>query len=197
MHPLQQRSKPGDASSLIQLKVIESPPSLRFLGVHINKMLTNNSQVRTTKLRSRRRRPSLKAMAGQGQWTVSVVSECETRSHILWSLSHNPFAVQSAEAGQDEKQSHENHSGTTKDTPIEAMLCSLSMPSAVTRQKVEQIKTLLSGKQNPKNPLHHDVKGEMGVDRHFVDRPNRTTKPACVQSPVAHANKKQKNDPKS
>ena len=52
--------------------------------------------------------------------------------------------------------------GTTKDTPIETMCYLLDLPPVETRHKVEQVKAHLNAKQNPKNPLHDDIKAEKG-----------------------------------
>ena len=52
--------------------------------------------------------------------------------------------------------------GTTKDTPIEAMLYLLDLPSMEARQKLEQVKAYFNAMQNPKNPLHDAVKEEKG-----------------------------------
>ena len=62
-------------------EVIERTKSLRYLGIHFDKMLTYKTQVESTKLRCKKGLSALKAMASKRHLTTSsvpAVSECET-----------------------------------------------------------------------------------------------------------------------
>ena len=66
VHPQQQSSRTSNTSSLINREVIERTNSLRYLGIHFDRVLTYKTQVESTKLRCKKGLSALKAMASKG-----------------------------------------------------------------------------------------------------------------------------------
>ena len=142
-------------------EVIERTNSLRYLGIHFDRMLTHKTQVESTKLRSKKGLSALKAMASKGieQRHLFLLYQSVILSVIDYGLGLTTLS-QSNLLKHDRVQNKAMRVilGTTKDTPIEAMRYLLDLPSMETRHKVEHVKAL----QNPKNPLHDAVKEEKG-----------------------------------
>ena len=176
-------------------EAIERTNSLRYLGIHFDRMLTYKTQVESTKLRCKKGLSALKAMASKGieQRHLFLLFQSVILSVIDYGLGLTTLS-QSNLLKLDRVQNEAMRVilGTTKDTPIETMRYLLDLPSMETRHKVEQVKAYLNAMQNPKNPLHDAVKEEKGcrlARGKFMDGPSRTINPACVQSHRAQASK--------
>ena len=144
-------------------EVIERTNSLRYLGIHFDRMLTYKTQVESTKLRCKKGLPTLKAMASKGieQRHLFLLNQSVMLSVIDYGLGLTTLS-QSNLLKLDRVQNEAIRVilGTTKDTPVETMRYLLDLPSMETRHKVEQVKAYLNAMQNPKNPLHDAVKEE-------------------------------------
>ena len=146
-------------------EVIERTDSLRYLGVHFDRMLTYKTQVESTKLRCKKGMSALKAMASKGieQRHLFLLYQSVILSVIDYGLGLTTLS-QSNLLKLDRVQNEAMRVilGTTKDTPIEAMRYLLDLPPIESRHKMEQVKAYLNAMQNPKNPLHDAVKEEKG-----------------------------------
>ena len=146
-------------------EAIECTNSLRYLGIHFDRMLTYKTQVESTKLRCKKGLSALKAMASKGieQRHLFLLYQSVILSVIDYGLGLTTLS-QSNLLKLDRVQNEAMRVilGTTKDTPIETMRYLLDLPSMETRHKVEQAKAYLNVMQNPKNPLHDAVKEEKG-----------------------------------
>ena len=146
-------------------EAIERTNSLRYLGIHFDRMLTYKTQVESTKLRCKKGLSALKAMASKGieQRHLFLLYQSVILSVIDYGLGLTTLS-QSNLLKLDRVQNEAMRVilGTTKDTPIETMRYLLDLPSMETRHKVEQVKAYLNAMQNPKNPLHDAVKEEKG-----------------------------------
>ena len=146
-------------------EAIERTNSLRYLGIHFDRMLTYKTQVESTKLTCKKGLSVLKAMASKGieQRHLFLLFQSVILSVIDYGLGLTTLS-QSNLLTLDRVQNEAMRVilGTTKDTPIETMRYLLDLPSMETRHKVEQVKAYLSAMQNPKNPLHDAVKEEKG-----------------------------------
>ena len=159
-------------------ETIERMNSLRYLGIHFNRMFTYKTQVESTKLRCKKGLSALKAMASKGieQRHLFLLYRSVILSVIDYGLGLTTLS-QSNLLKLDRVQNEAMRVilGTTKDTPIETMRYLLDLPSMEIRHKVEQVKAYLSAMQN----ALHDA----------IDGPSRTINPACVQSHRAQASK--------
>ena len=146
-------------------EAIERTNSLRYLGIHFDRMLTYKMQVKSTKLRCKKGLSALKAMASKGieQRHLFLLYQSVILSVIDYGVGLTTLS-QSNLLKLDRVQNEAMRVilGTTKDTPIETMLYLLDLPSMETRHKVEQVKAYLNAMQNPKNLLHDAVKEEKG-----------------------------------
>ena len=146
-------------------EAIERTNSLRYLGIHFDRMFMYKTQVESTKLRCKKGLSALKAMASKGieQRHLFMLYQSVILSVIDYGLGLTTLS-QSNLLKLDRVQNEAMRVilGTTKDTPIETMRYLLDLPSMETRHKVEQVKAYLNAMQNPKNPLHDAVKGEQG-----------------------------------
>ena len=146
-------------------EAIECTNSVRYLGIHFDRMLTYKMQVESTKLRCKKGLSALKAMASKGieQRHLFLLYQSVILSVIDYGLGLTTLS-QSNLLKLDRVQNEAMRVilGTTKDTPIETMRYLLDLPSMETRHKVEQVKEYLNAMQNPKNPLHDAVKEEKG-----------------------------------
>ena len=146
-------------------EAIERTNSLRYLGIHFDRMLTYKTQVESAKLRCKKGLSALKAMASKGieQRHLFLLYQSVILSVIDYGLGLTTLS-QSNLLKLDRVQNEAMRVilGTTKDTPIETMRYLLDLPSMETRHKVEQVKAYLNAMQNPKNPLHDAVKEEKG-----------------------------------
>ena len=140
VHPRQQSSRTSNASSLLQWR------SLRYLGIHFDRMLTYKTQVESTKLRCKKGLSALKAMASEGieqhhQFLQyhSVVLGVIDYGLGLTTLSQSHLLK--LDRVQDEAMRVILE--ITRDTPIEAMRYLLDLPSMETKHKVEQVKAYL------------------------------------------------------
>ena len=89
----------GQAMPAVSFNVeaTERTNSLRYLGIHLDRMLTYKAQVKSTKIRCKKRLSSLKAMASKGseqrhlslQYQSGILSVFD----YVWSGSHNPVTV--------------------------------------------------------------------------------------------------------
>ena len=142
-------------------EAIERTNSLRYLGIHFDRMLMYKTQVESTKLRCKKGLSALKAMASKG---------IERRHLFLLYQSVIDYGLGLTTLSQSnllklDRVQNEAMTvilGTTKDTPIETMRYLLDLPSMETRHKEEQVKAYLNAMQNPKNLLHDAVKEEKG-----------------------------------
>ena len=138
-------------------EAIERTNSLRYLGIHFDRMLTYKTQVESTKLRCKKGLSALKAMASKGieQRHLFLLYQSVILSVIDYGLGLTTLS-QSNLLKLDRVQNEAMRVilGTTKDTPIETMRYLLDLPSMETRHKVEQVKAYLNAMQNPKNPIH-------------------------------------------
>ena len=146
-------------------EVIERTNSLRYLGIHFDRMLTYKTQVESTKLRCKKGLSALKAMVSKGneQRHLFLLYQSVILSVIDYGLGLTTLS-QSNLLKLDRLQNEAMRFilGITKDTPTEAMRYLLDLPSMETRRKVEQVKAYLNAMQNPKNPLHDAVNEEKG-----------------------------------
>ena len=143
-------------------QAIERMNSLRYLGIHFDKMLTYKTQVESTKLRCKKGLSALKAMASKGieQRHLFLPYQSVILSVIDYGLGLTTLS-QSILLKFDRVQNEAMRVilGTANDTPIETMRYLLDLPSMETRHKVEQVKAYLNAMQNP---LHDAVKEEKG-----------------------------------
>ena len=146
-------------------EAIERTNSLRYLGIHFDRMLTYKTPVESTKLRCKKGLSTLKAMASKGieQRHLFLLYQSVILSVIDYGLGLTTLS-QSNLLKLDRVQNEAMRVilGTTKYIPIETMRYLLDLPSMETRHKVEQVKAYLNAMQNPKNPLHDAVKEEKG-----------------------------------
>ena len=164
MHPQQESSRTSNASSLLQWRSRRTH-SLRYPGIHFDRMLTHKTQVASTKLRCKKGLSSLKAIASIGieQRHLFLLYQSVILSVIDYGLDLTTLS-QSNLLRLDRVQNEALRAilGTTKDTPIEAIGDLLDLPSIETRHKAEQVKAYLNAMQHPKNPFHDAVKEEKG-----------------------------------
>ena len=143
-------------------ETIERMNSLRYLGIHFDRMFTYKTQVESTKLRCKKGLSALKAMASKGieQRHLFLLYRSVILSVIDYGLGLTTLS-QSNLLKLDRVQNEAMRVilGTTKDTPIETMRYLLDLPSMEIRHKVEQVKAYLSAMQNA---LHDAVKEEKG-----------------------------------
>ena len=146
-------------------EVIKGTNSLRHLGTHLDRMLTNKTQVESTKLRCMKGLSALKPMTskGIGQPLLFLLYQSVILSVIYYGLGLTTLS-QSNLLKLDRVQNKAMRVivEITKDTPIEAMRYLLDLSSMDARHKVEQAKAYLNAMQKPKNPLHDAVKQEKG-----------------------------------
>ena len=120
-------------------EAIERTNSLRYLGIHFDRMLTYKMQVESTKLRCKKGLSALKAMASKGieQRHLFLLYQSVILSVIDYGLSLTTLS-QSNLLKLDRVQNEAMRVilGTTKDTPIETMRYLLDLPSMETRQGV-------------------------------------------------------------
>ena len=128
-------------------EVIEHTSSLRYLGIHFNRMLMYKTQVKSTKLRCQKGLPALKAMASKGikQSHLFLLYQSATLSIIDCGLGLTALSQSNL------LKLHRVHNdamriilGTMKDTTIEVIHYLLDLPSMETRHKVEQVKAYLN-----------------------------------------------------
>ena len=145
--------------------VAERTSHLRYLWVHLDRMLAYRKHVETTALKYKKGLSVLKAMAAKG---------IEQR-HLFLLYQNVVFRVTDYGLGLttmaqtnllklDRVQNEVIRVilGTTTDTPTETMRSVLGLQPLKTRQKVEQVKPYLSAVENPHNPLHEAVKDTKG-----------------------------------
>ena len=146
-------------------EAIERTISLRYLGIHFDKMLSYKTQVKSTTLRCKKGLSTLNAMVSKGieQRHLFLLYQSVILSVVDYGLGLTTMS-QSNLLKLDRVQNEAMRVilGTTKDTPIETMRYLLDLPSMETRHKVNQVKAYLNAMQNPKNPLHDAVKEEKG-----------------------------------
>ena len=143
-------------------EVIERTNSLRHLGIHFDRMLT---QVESTNLRCKKELSSLKAMAAKGieQRDLFLLYQSVPLSVIDYGLGLSTLSQSNLlKLNKVQKEATRANLGTTEDTPIEAMSYLPDLPPMETRHKVEQVKAYFNAMQNPRNPLHDAVKEEKG-----------------------------------
>ena len=128
-------------------EVIERTNSLRYLGIHVDIMLTYKTQVESIQLRCKKGLSTFKAMASKGieQRHLFLLYQSVILSVIDYGLGLTTLS-QSNLLKLDRVQSEAMRVSleTTKDTAIEAMRCLLDLPSMETRQKAEQVKVYLN-----------------------------------------------------
>ena len=143
-------------------EAIERTNSLRYLGIHFDRMLTYKTQIESTKLRCKKGlSTSKKARASKGieKRHLFLLYQSVILSVIDYGLgliTLSQFNLLKLDRVQNEAM--RVILGTTKDTAIEIMRYLLDLPSMETRHKVEQVNAYLNAMQNPKNPLHDAVK---------------------------------------
>ena len=143
-------------------EVIERTNSLRHLGIHFDRMLT---QVESTNLRCKKELSSLKAIAAIGieQRDLFLLYQSVPLSVIDYGLGLSTLLQSNLlKLNKVQKEATRANLGTTEDTPIEAMSYLPDLPPMETRHKVEQVKAYFNAMQNPRNPLHDAVKEEKG-----------------------------------
>ena len=144
-------------------EVIERTNSLRYLGIHFDRMLTHKTQVESTELRCKKGLSALKAMASKGidQRYLFLLYQSVILSVVDYGLGLTTLS-QSNLLKLDRVQNKAMRVilGTKKDTPIETMRYLLDLPSMETRWS--KSRRMLNAIQNPKNPLHDAVKEEKG-----------------------------------
>ena len=146
-------------------EVTERTNSLRYLGIHFDRMLTHKTQVESTKLRCKKGQSELKAMASKGieQRQLFLLYQ----SVILGIIDYGLGLITLSQSNLLKLDRVQNEAmrvilGTTKDTPTETMRYLLDLPSVETRHKGEQVKAYLNAMRIPKNPLHDAIKEEKG-----------------------------------
>ena len=146
-------------------EVIERTNSLRYLGIHFDRMLTYKTQVESTKLRCKKGLSALTVMASKGieqrhlfQLYQSVILSVIDYGLGLTTLSQSNLL----KLDRVQNEAMRVILGATNYTPIEPMRYLLDLPSMETRHKVEQVKVDLNAMQNPKNAPHGAVKEEKG-----------------------------------
>ena len=177
-------------------EVIERTNSLRYLGIHCDRMLMYKKQVKSTKLRCKKGLLPLKAMDSKGseQRHLFLLYQSVKLSVIDYGLGLTTL-LQSNVLKLDRVQNEAMRVilGTTKDASIKALRYLLELSSMEARHKVDQVKTYLNTMQNPNNPLHDAVKEEKecGLARgnEVKNGPSRTINPACVRSRRAQPSK--------
>ena len=127
-------------------EVIERTNSLRYLGIHFDRMLTYETQFELAKLRYKKGLSALKAMASKGikQRHVfllyqSVILSVIDYYLVLTTLSQSDMP----KLYRVLIEAMRVILGTTNDSPIEAMRYLLDLPSMETRHTVEQVKVYL------------------------------------------------------
>ena len=144
-------------------EVITRTNSLRYLGIHFDRLLTYKTQVVSSKLRCKKGLSALKAMASKGieQRHLFLLCQSVILSVIDYGLGLTTLSQSNLlKLDRVQKEAMRVILGTTKDTPIETMDYLLDLPSMETRHKVGQVEAHLNAMQNPKNPLHDTVKEE-------------------------------------
>ena len=139
--------------------------SLRYLGIHFDRMFTYKTQVESTKLRCKKGLSALKAMVSKGieQCHQFLLYQSVILSVIDYGLGLTTLSQSNLlKLDRVQNEAMRDTLGTTKDTPIENMSYLLDLPSMETRHKEEQVKAYLNAMQNPKNPPHDAVKEEKG-----------------------------------
>ena len=129
-------------------EVIERTNSLRYLGIHFDRMLTYKTQVESTKLRCKKGLFALKTMASKGVEQRHPFLLCQ--SVILSVIDYGLGLTTLSQSNLLKLNWVQNEAmrvilGTTKDKPIEPMHYLLDLPSMETRHKVEQVKAYLNG----------------------------------------------------
>ena len=139
-------------------EIIERTNSLKYLGIHFDRMLTYKTQVESAKLRCKKELSTLKATASKRieqrhlfLWYQSVILSVIDYGLGFTTLSQ--FNLLKFDRVQNEAMKVILE--TTRDTPIEAMRYLLELSSMETRHKVEQVKAYLCAM---KKPLHDAVK---------------------------------------
>ena len=121
-------------------KVIERTNSLRYLGIHDDRMLTYKTQVESTKLRSKKGLSALKAMASKGieQRHLFLLFQVLTLSIIYYDLGLATLSQSNLlKPNRMQTDALTVIMGTTKDTPTEAVHYLLDLPQIKTRHKAE------------------------------------------------------------
>ena len=143
-------------------EAIECTASLRYLGIHFDRMLTYKTQVKSTKLGCTKGLSTLKAMDSKGiqQHYLFLLYQSAILCVIYYGVGLTTLS-QSNQLKLDRVQNDIMRGilGTTKDTPTEAICYLLDLPSIDTRHKVDKVKAYLTVMQNP---LHNAVKKEKG-----------------------------------
>ena len=145
-------------------EVLERTNSLRYLGIHFGRMLTQRRRSNQQNSGARKDCPRWNPWLQKA--LNNIICSCCVRVWysasltMIWILQscHSLTCWRSTGC----KTKPWVILGTTKDTPIETMRYLLDLPSMETRHKVEQVKAYLTAMQNPKNPLRDSVKEENG-----------------------------------
>ena len=132
--------------------VAERTGDLRYLGIHFHIMLTYRKHVETTALKCKKGLSVLKAVAAKGieQCHLFLLYQSVVLSVIDYGLGLTTMAQTNLlTLDRVQNEAMRVTLGTTKHTPIETMRFMLDLPSIQTRQKVEQVKTLLCRRKSP------------------------------------------------
>ena len=172
-------------------EVIERMNSLRYLGIHFDRMLTYKTQVESTKLRWKKRLSTLKAMASKGikQHRLFLLHQSVIPNVIDYGLGLTTLS-QSHLLKVDRVQNKAMRVilGTKKDTPIETMRYLLDLPSMETRHKVER-----DGESQESTPqCCQRIKGVYTGKGQVMDGPSKTINP--IQDVCSLAELKQVRD---
>ena len=166
--------------------VVERTSHLRYLWVHLDRMLAHRKHVETTAPKCKKGLSVLKAMSIKGieQNHLFLLYQRVVLSVTDYGLGLTTTAQKNL-LKQDIVQNEAMRVilGTTTDTPTETMRSVLGLPPLQTRQKVEQVKPYLSAVENPHNPLHEavkDTKGcRLGWDKSWVGQAEDSILQVC------------------
>ena len=128
-------------------EVTERTNSLRYLGIHFDRMLMYKTKVESTKLRCKNGLSTLKAMASKDieQRHLFLLDQSVILSVIDFGLGLTILSQSNLlKLNTVQNEAMRVILGTIKDTPTEAMRYLLYLPSMEARHKVEQVKAYIS-----------------------------------------------------
>ena len=145
--------------------VVERTSHLRYLLVHLDRMLAYRKHVETTAPKCKKGLSVLKVMSVKGieQNHLFLLYQSMVLSVTDYGQGLTTMAQTTLlKLDRVQYEAVRVVLGTTRDTPIETMRSMLGLQTLLTRQKVEQVKPYLSAVENPHNPLHEAVKDTKG-----------------------------------
>ena len=135
--------------------VFEGTGHPRYLGIHLDRMMTHRKHVETTALKCKKGLSVLKAVAAKciEQRQVFLLYQGVVLSVIDYGLGLTTVAqTNPLKVDRVQNEAMRVILGTTKDTPIETTRFLLDLTPVQARQKVERVKAYFSAVENPRNP---------------------------------------------